>query len=161
MSLKEALESISLEPVSFGWTALRIHRPEEREEAQIGYSIDPDGRSLVSDEEGSWKDNWVVIGYEDLIGDPIFVDVGVEGYPVYTAMHGTGSWNPILIARSIRFSEALGIIAVLSEGRDNPEELRRNPLPITERDEAIQKIRELDPNIDIGFWERWLAPYDS
>ena len=162
MNLNDALEYISLEPVSFGWMAVRIRAPEEREEAQVGYSVDLDGKSLVGNEEGSWKENWVVIGNEDLTGNPIFVDAGIETYPVYTAVHGMGSWEPILIAGSIGgFAEALRAIAVLSEGRGNPEELKANALPSKERDEAIRKIRELDPSIDISFWEQWLAPYDS
>ena len=137
--------------------AVQIHSANEIQEAQIGYSVDPDGNSLVTNEEGSWKENWLVIGYEDLCGDPIFVDTQTDGWLVYTAMHGAGSWNPILISSSIEsFAKALEMISELGKGRETPVELERNPLPSGERDEALKEIQRENPEADMGFWREWL-----
>jgi hypothetical protein len=159
MSMKcgDELKLIPSKSVSFGSISLQIHAPDEIQEAQLGYSVDPDGNSLITDEEGSWKKNWLVIGYEDLCGDPIFVDTQTEGCPVYTAMHGAGNWNPILIASSIKsFAKALEIISELGEGRENPVKLETNLLPSGSRDEALKKIRKDNPEADLSFWADWL-----
>ena len=158
MECEDQLELIPFKSVSFGSMSVQIHEPDEIQEAQLGYSVDPDSNSLVTDEEGSWKQNWLVIGYEDLCGDPIFVDTSVEGCPVYTAMHGTGSWNPILIASSIEsFAKALEIISMRGKGRENPVELESNPLPSGERADALREIQRENPNADMGFWQDWLG----
>ena len=152
MRCEDLLKLIPFKSVSFGSMSVQIHPPNEIQEAQLGYSVDPEGNSLVTDEEGRWKQNWLVIGYEDLCGDPIFVDTDVEGCPVYTAMHGTGSWNPILIASSIEsFAKVLELISVLGEGRENPVELESNPLPSEARDEALKEIQRANPNAGMQF----------
>ncbi len=157
MDYEDQLKLIPFKPVSFGSMSVQIHPLDEIQDAQLGYSVDPGGNSLVSDEEGSWKQNWLVIGYEDLCGDPIFIDTEAEGCSVYTAMNGTGSWNPILIASRIEsFAEALDIISVLSQGRENPVELESNPLPSGERDKALKEIQRKNPNADMSFWQNWL-----
>jgi len=82
---------------------------DELEKGQIGYSVDPNGVSLISEDEGSWSENWIVIGYETLCGDPIVVDLGEDGFPVFSLMHGMGSWEGgTPISDSIKlFSSAL------------------------------------------------------
>ena len=55
---------------------IRLFSVNELSNAQLGYSINSDGNSLIGEENGDWKENWFVIGKlcEDLCGDPIFVD---------------------------------------------------------------------------------------
>lgn len=60
-----------------------------------------EGQSLVGNEEGDWKEGWIVIGIDSYLGDPIFVDSNDENCPVYTAMHGEGEWEPECIAERI------------------------------------------------------------
>ncbi|MED1267598.1 hypothetical protein P4U03_13430 [Bacillus mycoides] len=80
---------------------IELFNSEEIEEGQIGYRITDNGESLMSNEEGSWQESWIVIGLDSYIGDPIFVDTkGIE-CAVYTAEHGEGIWNPMLVAESI------------------------------------------------------------
>ncbi|WP_059304461.1 hypothetical protein [Bacillus cereus] len=80
---------------------IELFNSEEIEEGQIGYRITGDGENLMSGEEGSWQEGWIVIGLDSYIGDPIFVDTKDEGCAVYTAEHGDGIWNPVLVAVSI------------------------------------------------------------
>ncbi|MBC6973271.1 hypothetical protein H9I32_13070 [Bacillus sp. Xin] len=75
---------------------------EQFEEGQLGYRVGGiDNESLIGNEEGDWKDSWFVIGYEELMADPFFVDVKDEKFPVYTAEHGTGAWEPLLHSDSL------------------------------------------------------------
>lgn len=80
---------------------IHIFTRDEFEEGQLGYIVDPDNNSLMGDAEGDWKDSWFVIGYDEDLGDPIFVDVSKNKYPVYTAEHGMGEWEPILLFESV------------------------------------------------------------
>ncbi|GLV63496.1 hypothetical protein Bmyc01_21660 [Bacillus mycoides] len=80
---------------------IELFNSEEIEEGQLGYSFDEEGQSLAGNEEGDWKEGWIVIGIDSYLGDPIFVDSNDENYPVYTAMHGEGEWEKECIAERI------------------------------------------------------------
>nr|WP_170951641.1 hypothetical protein [Bacillus thuringiensis] len=80
---------------------IELFNSEEIEEGQIGFHITDSGESLISDEEGSWQEGWIVIGLDSYIGDPIFVDTKDIECAVYTAEHGEGIWTPVLVAESI------------------------------------------------------------
>lgn len=71
------------------------------EDMQLGYGVDVTGLILAGTGEGDWRAEWLVFGYD--YGDPVFVDTREEdrGFPVYTAEHGTGSWEPEEIAVSL------------------------------------------------------------
>ncbi|WP_028402345.1 hypothetical protein [Ectobacillus panaciterrae] len=74
---------------------------EEIYDGQLGYSIDSEGNSLIGENEGDWKASWLVIGQDVYFGDPIFIDVLQTGCPVYTAMHGEGDWESILLSNTL------------------------------------------------------------
>jgi hypothetical protein len=63
---------------------------DELDQGQIGYSVDDNNNSLITGQEGDWKDEWLVIGVDGLIGDPIFVDTSSKKLQVLTAAHGEG-----------------------------------------------------------------------
>lgn len=155
---KELLNTLAIPAVSLGHTAVRVHGVNELGEAQIGYAVDTSGTSLVDGEPGSWERKWVVIGYEDGCGDPIFIDTETEGFSVYTAMHGTGNWEPNLIATGLRnFAAAMGEVATVAKGRENPVELEANPITLAERASVLDRIQQHNPGIDPTFWETWLG----
>lgn len=80
---------------------IELFNSEEIEEGQLGYSVDDEGQSLIGNEEGDWKEGWIVIGIDSYLGDPIFVDSNDENCPVYTAMHGEGDWEKECITERI------------------------------------------------------------
>lgn len=80
---------------------IHILTRDKFEEGQLGYRVDLDNNSLIGDAEGDWKDSWFVIGYDEDLGDPIFVDVNKSKFPVYTAEHGMGEWEPMLLFESV------------------------------------------------------------
>jgi hypothetical protein len=157
LKYEEAMRELQFRSVSFGAMAIRLYEIEQLQSAQIGYSVGADGISFTGNQEGDWRDGWLVIGYEDLSGDPIFIDVLQEECPVYSAMHGEGSWNPRLIASSIDgFTMALATVAALAKGRENIVALDANPLPRTESEVAIAEIQANNPGAGMNFWEDWL-----
>jgi hypothetical protein len=154
---RELLRTLAIPTVSLGYSAVHIYEVDELQEAQTGYSVDPSGSSLVDDQNGSWRRKWVVIGHEDLCGDPIFIDTETEGFPVYTAVHGSGAWEPNLIATGLQnFAVALREIAKVAEGRENPVELEANPIDPHERANVLERIQRDNRGIDTTFWEDWL-----
>ncbi len=152
----EIRRGISLEEVSFGYQTVRLFPIEELEEAQLAYSVGDADEDFTGEGAGDWKRSWLVIAYEDLLGDPIFVDLSGPELPVYTAAHGEGEWNPVLVASSFNgFIEALKEVERVSKGRSNPVEAERNPLPDSERQHVLSRIAELNGNAPLEFWESW------
>ena len=144
--------------VSFGYSSVHICRPSEVEQRQLGYSIAADGEPLWGDGDGDWRRSWLVIGDEGECGDPIFVDMAGAGYPVYTAWHGEGRWDPKPIAVSLYgLREALDAVAIAAQGREHPVALEQNPIKPAERNLVIESIRKHNPNIDLYFWKLMLG----
>ncbi|PFD98369.1 hypothetical protein COE15_21500 [Bacillus cereus] len=84
------------------------------EEGQLGYRVGGlENESLIGNEKGDWKESWFVIGYEELMGDPFFVDVKDIDFPVYTAEHGMGEWEPLLHSDSLK--EFLSVLTYRDE----------------------------------------------
>src|SRR5258707_12456348 len=143
--------------VSFGCTTIHIYRPPELESGQIGYSISPTGQSLVGDSQGDWRRNWLIIGYSDAGGDPLFIDTSEKGYPVYTAMVGQGRWAPKCVAVSLEaFAQAISVVAAIAHDREYPVALERNPLKQSEKETALAAIQQYNPKLDTSFWETLL-----
>lgn len=147
--------ALGFSEISYGVGGLKLFAPEELEKHQTGYSRSPEGKSLCDGAPGSWRPEWVAIGYETGLGDPIFLDTSVPGFPVMTAMHGEGSWEPEMIARSIEdFAAALRAFNQVATGREHPVALEQNPLSPQERDRALQQIRGgQGDEIVMDFWD--------
>ncbi|KAB7709067.1 hypothetical protein F9802_02785 [Bacillus aerolatus] len=79
-----------------------LFKENELEAEQLGYSVDERGNSLTGKAKGDWQEEWIVIGYEEDLEDPLIVDTSRESCPVLTAEHGTGEWEPIVLFHSLR-----------------------------------------------------------
>jgi hypothetical protein len=158
---EEILDTIRRE-VSFGYTTIHIFRASELETQQVGYSVSPTGDLLTTDHGGGWLKSWIVIGNEDLCGDPIFIDSSQADFPVYTAMHGEGRWEAEQIAASlVGFGHALTAIAGIAEGRKYPVALENKPLTQPERAAALAEIQRHNPNVDLSFWQGLLTGLET
>jgi hypothetical protein len=152
------LRTLSPRGVAFGTGGVEVIAAEEIQQAQSGYSVGPDGRSLTGTGEGDWQPSWLVIAYETLCGDPIFIDLAQPGMPVHTAMHGMGEWWPGRIADSAAsFFHALDRVRGVAVGREHPVGLAGNPLPESERRAVLREIAAMNPLSDAGFWEDLLG----
>ena len=150
----EIRSRLPIAQVALGYTTVAIFSELELEEAQVGYSVSDSGERFTGVKKGDWKESWLVIGTEDLCGDPIFVDLDMPDLPVFTAAHGQGEWIPVMIAGSFEgFGKALEEIERISDRRQNPVQLQRNPLPVGERERVLRRIAELKPNAALEFWE--------
>jgi len=85
----------------FGFSGFAIESKKTFEDAQLGYRTHPNGSDLTGSGEGDWKKSWYVIGRDTVVGDPFFVDLSTENFPIYTAMHGAGNWNPTLVSKDL------------------------------------------------------------
>lgn len=82
--------------------ALTLYAAPELERAQVNFrGTRPGDESFVAPH--GWRRSWVVIANDN--GDPYFLDVSKQtpdgDCPVWTAMHGTGTWEPSLAASSL------------------------------------------------------------
>ena len=152
------IESFSHREINFGYGGLKLFAPEEIEEGQVGYSRSAEGASFCDGMPGSWKSEWIVIGLDTLVGDPIILDTSSSVLPVMTAAQGEESWDPDLISASLSaFDKAMKMIQRLSVGRENPVELEKNPLPDEGKARALEAIRALNGNeAGLEFWKLML-----
>jgi hypothetical protein len=147
-------EVLGFDRVDYGVGGIIPIRPTDLADGQIGYSVTPEGATLVSDSDGEWRHDWFVIGNETACGNPIFLSIKLP-YPVFTAMNGQSSWNPKLVAPSLdSFWKCLQIFAEFADGRNNPVELRANLPTDTETSGYLGDIHRLcSGNEDaIDFW---------
>jgi hypothetical protein len=153
-------ESLPLHELSFGYAGLRLFSLAELDEGQLGYSRSPERESLCSGEPGSWKNEWIVIGNDTLLGDTLILDTSSPNLRVLTDMHGQGSWNPRIIATSLEsFAFSINTIHQLSAGREDPAKLEQNPLSEEDRQQALNAIRAKNGDeIDPDFWSLFLEP---
>ena len=122
------LRSLGFTGISFGYAGIKLLLPEEFEAGQTGHSISSDNQSLCNGEDGAWKPEWLVIGSDTLIGDPIILDTSSS--TIMSAMHGEGVWEPFPIAAGLpAFAFALNAIKKASVGRENPSLLNQTPCP--------------------------------
>lgn len=149
------VSSLGFTELSFGYTGLKIFTPAELDERQVGYATSADGESLCDGNPGSWRPEWVVIGNDTLVGDPIILDTTAPDLQVKTAIHGESSWEPYPIADSLQgFGEALQAIKKASVGRESPSALENNPISEEERQGVLEVIRMANGNnINMEFWE--------
>ena len=125
---------------------LIVYAGPELELAQVGFRGPRPGDDGFVAPHG-WRRTWVVIAYD--AGDPYFLDVtrvnrGGE-CPVWMAMHGTGTWEPRLVASSVaQFLQLLRawIRAVVPHyDPQNPDE----PLDDAHLRRLTAEITQIDP----------------
>jgi hypothetical protein len=144
--------------VSFGYSSVLLWHPSELRKRQSGYSTGPDGTSLCGDGDGDWRGSWLAIGMEGECGDPLFIDTAAPGYPVYTAWHGEGRWDPKPIAVSLTgLREALIAAAKAAKGRKNPIALEQHAISAEERGLVLEEIQRHNPGINLYFWALMLG----
>ena len=152
-SYEKILEGIRDE-VSLGHETVRVYRGPGLQANQVGYSISPTGEPLTGEQAG----DWVVIGYAECCGDPIFIDSLADGFPVYTAIHGEDSWEAQQIAVSLEaFGRALSAVAAVANGREHPVALGNNPLTQSEKQITLAVIQRDNPDLDLEFWRTFLS----
>ena len=153
-NLKKLLSNV--ENISIGFQEINLVDFENFQNFQIGYSIDSKGKSLVGDNIGDWKKQWIVIA-EDSLGDPVFINIGDKNYPVFTSQHGNEIWTEIKISDTFEnFLIILEDLKSLSIGRENTVKIDENPITKEEFNRFISKVKDKNPDSEIWFWEVFL-----
>jgi hypothetical protein len=145
---------LGFDRIDYGVGGIVLLSPADLPDGQIGYSVTPEGTMLAGDSEGDWRFDWLVIGNEAACGDPIFMSINPP-YPVFTAIHGQGSWNARLVASSLDiFWKCLMVFADFATDRSNPVQLQRNPPGDTQITAYLKDLQLLcDGNEEaIEFW---------
>jgi hypothetical protein len=154
--LTERLGRVEPRGVSVGYMTLQLFEPGQLESEQVGYSRDAAGDDLTDTAVGAWRRHWIVIGREDMCGDPIFTDVSDSDLPVFTAVHGGGSWEPTLLATSFAgFIAGLRLVSEIGAGRSNPVQLEEHPLTDLEKTNLLEGLCCLGEGADVDFWTNW------
>jgi hypothetical protein len=140
--------------IEIGAGGIKLFEPEELMSGQEGYAFSSQGEPLVGSEPGDWLEEWIVIGYENACGDPFFASDEAP-HPVFTALHGQGSWSPDLVAPSLTsFGECLRILTRFAQGRTSPVERESNPPSEAEQEQFINAIK-LATEADPIAWMSW------
>lgn len=117
---------------------------------QVGYRLNAYGKSLIGTEKGDWKKSWVVIGFENLLGDPIFVDFNKPELPVFTSIQDADKWTEKYIAISLdNFQIILKDLKEISN-------LKSSIISKVESDELLEKIKIDNKWMDVEFWRDFL-----
>ena len=156
------LPTLEKKCISIGYSDIDLVDDEEIEEIQIGYSVHSDGRSLVGKKDGDWMKDWIVIGRETLSADPIFIDTGNHDFPVYTATHGQGSWEPDSVSSTYAgFLKILRKLEQLAIGRDSPVALEEKPMTQEEYDGFIAFASDAGELEDTYFWASLISDEEA
>ncbi|MBX2967674.1 MAG: hypothetical protein KF845_16150 [Cyclobacteriaceae bacterium] len=143
--------------ISIGYNEITFFAVDELDEEQVGYSVDDNNNSLITGQEGDWKEEWLVIGVDGLIEDPIFVDTSSKQLQVLTAAHGEGEWEPIPIADTLdSFAYIIIELKKNSVNRSTPVDLEENPISDNEKKQFLARIKKNNSYSDIDYWENFL-----
>jgi len=165
--LPNKLKTFEHKEVFFGPQGFNVlSRMAEFNKAQIGYSIDKHGVSLVnndSDNEshsGNWQSSWVVIAKDTELGDPYFVDVSDESLEVYTELaEEENQWQKTLVSSTLEgFSKCLTAIHQQCEQKSAmyiPDESCIFDLEVLENF-GMQLVEHSQTN---DFWQHFFVGY--
>lgn len=132
---------MEFDQIEFSVGGIDLFRPEELEQAQVGYAVTEDGKSLASGEPGAWQTDWVAIGYETSFGDVIFAS-RMAPHPVFTSVHGEKAWEPRAIAPSLEaFGACLEAFRLYATDRGSPGEVEDNPPSQEEQEAFLNAVR--------------------
>jgi hypothetical protein len=139
--------------ISLGYSEINFIQADNLDDEQIGYSVDTNGNSLITGNDGDWQEEWLVIA-TDNVGDPIIVDVSTSDLTVLSAEHGEGDWEPLVIADSLeKFKNILSYLSKISKDRTNPVELENNPISDKEIRFILTQIEEQNSKAELSYWE--------
>jgi hypothetical protein len=135
------LQNLPARIIEFGYGGIELFEANDLANRQVGYSVNPDGDSLCGYAAGDWKAEWIVIGCELGLGDPLILDTSDDKLAVITAMHGEGSWQPEPVSSSVEsFLQMLIDFRELARERENPVKLEAHPLDEVERSHFLEQI---------------------
>lgn len=121
----------------FGLNGFHFYKKNEIGEGQIGYRCNSDYVKI----EDWIGENYFVIGYETLLGDPIIVNIEDSKLPVYSMVHD--DWSILYkIANSI--DDYRKILKMIIESDLSEKEIV---------EKILREIELINKGIEISYWE--------
>ena len=108
INVPEKIFNREFEEIDVGMSTLSFFKKEDLEKAQIGYKYDNKKDSIKN-----WKgEEFVVIGNDSALGDPIIAKVDEEEIPIYSMFHD--DWSSFeRVAES--FEQYMGILEMIDK----------------------------------------------
>lgn len=129
-----------IDDVEIGMSEIHLYSKDEIEDGQLGYRIDNKGNEIKE-----WiGDNYIVIGDDSALGDPIIVDINDDKLPVYNMFHD--DWSS-LQKIAYDFNQYIDILNKI-DGNDLSNE--------EEKDKLINEIVKIVPKDGQDYWKSLL-----
>ena len=129
-----------IDDVEIGMSEIHLYSKDEIEDGQLGYRIDNKGNEIKE-----WiGDNYIVIGDDSALGDPIIVDINDDKLPVFNMFHD--DWSS-LQKIAYDFNQYIDILDKI-DGSDLSDE--------EEKDKLITEIVKIVPKDGQDYWESLL-----
>lgn len=137
INVPEKIFNRNFEEVDFGLSTLSFYKKDEIEDAQIGFRYDNEKNEIKQ-----WKGKeYVVIGNDSALGDPIIAKVDETEIPIYSMFHD--DWNSFeMVAES--FEQYMGILEMIEK-----TDLHRRDKII----DLLDEIEEIVPENSYYYWE--------
>ncbi len=136
-----------------GYSGIRFKKLRDLDSVATGFEQDFEGMSFNYDRDKDWPKNWLLIGYDRVVGDPVIIDAKSENLVVMTAIKSE-KWQSFVIADSFtNFVKIVEQFKAISTGRENPEALQQNPYNSTELNQFMNSIRNSNPKTDVSYWQ--------
>lgn len=137
INVPEKIFNRNFEEVDVGGSVLTFYKKDEIENAQIGFRYDNNKKEIKR-----WKGNeYVVIGNDSTLGDPIIAKIDEKDIPIYNMFHN--DWSSFeKVAES--FEQYLGILEMIG----NTDLYRRDKII-----DLLDDIEEIVPKGSYYYWE--------
>lgn len=137
INVPEKIFNRDFEEIDVGISTLTFFKKDELDDAQIGYKYD-NNRETIKE----WKgEEFVVIGNDSALGDPIIAKIDEEEIPVYSMFHD--DWSSFeKIAES--FEQYIGVLEMIEK-----TDLHRRDKII----DLLDEIEEIVPEDSYYYWE--------
>ncbi len=137
INVPEKIFNRDFEEIDVGISTLTFFKKDELDDAQIGYKYDSNRETIKE-----WKgDEFVVIGNDSALGDPIIAKIDEEEIPVYSMFHD--DWSSFeKIAES--FEQYIGVLEMIEK-----TDLHRRDKII----DLLDEIEEIVPEDSYYYWE--------
>ena len=160
--LLNILSSLDSNEVFFGPQGfIIVDSPSALKTAQHGFGTDQDGDNLSGNKIGDWQPSWQVIARDTELGDPYFVDVSQEAFPVYTAFLGDAGWEAELVATSlVSFISCMNLLH--TAGAQTQAQFFPDKSTITDGEYLTELLSKLSVSSESpDFWHLFMGCYQD
>ena len=83
MNIPNKIFERNINDLTIGFSTIHLYKKDEIESVQTGYNIN-ENKEIIKDSIG---ENFLIIGNDSCVGDPIVINLNDDKLPVYTIIH--------------------------------------------------------------------------